>query len=173
MPDSLPLEVLGTFSAKEILAMHSPNMAPNFETIQPSLVQLNANAINIPTTGGYGTLGNLVLTIGCTAYQALSLGNIDHPPPAAPPAAPTFPQNSTEAQIYEARCTFYNIVRGFKLYHTLDAVLKQQLLTSIDEKYVKVEKNCNTGYARITIITLINHLVNTYVQITSDYLINN
>ena len=173
MPDSLSHKDFGTFSSKSILSMHSPNITLTFETIQPALVQLNTNATSIHTNGGDGTLGHLVLTIGWTAQQALRLGNIDHPIPAAPPAAPTFPQNSTGAQISEARRTFYNIVRGFKLYHTLDAVLKQQLLTSIDEKYVKVEKNCNTGYARINIITLINHLINTYVQITSDYLINN
>ena len=145
MPDSRSLEVIGTFSAKDILSMHSPNMAPTFETIQPALVQLNANAINIPTTGGYGTLGHLVLTIGRTAYQALSLGNVNHPPPAAPPAASTFPQNSTGVQISEARRTFDDTVRGFKLYHTVEAVLKQQLLTYIDDKYFKVHKNRNTG----------------------------
>ena len=133
MPDSLSLKFFGTFSAKAILSMHSPNIAPTFETIHPALVKLNTNATSIHMVGGDGKLGHLVLTIGRTAYQALSLGNIDHPPPAAPPAAPTFPQNSTEAQIYEARRTFYNIVRGFKLYHTLDAILKKQLLTRYAE----------------------------------------
>ena len=125
MPDSLSLKVLGTFSAKDIISMHFPNMAPTFETIQPALVQLNSNVISIPTTGGDGTLGHLVLTIGRTAYQALSLENIYHPPPAAPPSTPTFPQNSTGAQISETHRTFYDTVRGFKLYHTVDAVLKQ------------------------------------------------
>ena len=97
MPDSLSLEVLGTFYAKNILAMHSPNIAPTFETIQPSLVQLNANATSIPATGGDVTLGHLARTIGLTSYQDLSLGNVDHPPPEAPPAVPTFTQNSTGA----------------------------------------------------------------------------
>ena len=96
-------------------------------------------------TGGDGTLVHLVLTIGRTAYQALSLGNVNHPPPAAPPAASTFPQHSTGVQISEARRTFDNTVRGFKHYYTVDAVLKQQLLTSIEDKYVKVHKNRNTG----------------------------
>ena len=113
MPDSIPLEVLGTFSAKDILAMHSPNMAPNFETIQQALVQLNANVTSITMTGGDGTLGYLVLTMGRTSYQALSLGNVDHPPPAAPPAAPTFPQKSTGVQISEARRAFDDTVRCF------------------------------------------------------------
>ena len=173
MPDSLPLEVLGTFSAKEILAMHSPNMAPTFETIQPSLVQLNANATSIPMTGGDVTLGHIVLTICRTAYQSLILRNVNHPPPAAPPAAPTFRQNSTGAQISEARHAFDDTVCGFNLYHTVDAVLKQQLLTFIGDKYVKVHKNCNTGYACVTTRTLVKHLLHTYIQITPDDLINN
>ena len=127
MPDSLSLKVPRTFSAKDILSMHLPNMAPTCYTIQPALVQQNANATSISTTGGDGTLGDLVLTISRNAYQALSLGNVNQPPPAAPPAAPSFPQNSTGPQIYEARCTFVNTVFGFKLYHTVDAVLKQKL----------------------------------------------
>ena len=173
MPDSLSLEVLGTFSSKQILTMHSPNMSPTFETIQPALVQLNANTTSIPTTAGDGILGHLVVTIGRVAYQALSAGNADHPPPAAPPAAPTFPANSTGAQISEARRTFDDEVRSFKLYHSVDAVLKQQLLSSIDDKYVKVHKNRNTGYAHVTTQTLIEHLLQTYGRITPDDLINN
>ena len=132
-------------------------MAPTFDTIQPALVQLNSNATSIPTTGGDGTLWYLVLTIGRTDYQAQILGNVDHPPPAAPPSAPTFPQNSTSAQISEAHRTFDDTVCGFKLYHTVDALLKQQLLTSIDDDYVKVHKNRNTGYACVTTKTLIKN----------------
>ena len=91
----------------------------------------------------------------------------------APPAAPTFPQNSTGAQIYEAHRTFDDTVRGFKIYHTVDAVLKPQLLTSIDDNYVKFHQNRNTGYSRVTTRKLIEHLINTHGQITTDYLINN
>ena len=76
-------------------------------------------------------------------------------------------------QIYEARHTLDDTVRGFKLYHTVDTVLKQQFLTSIDDKSVKVHKNRNTGYARVTTRTLINHLLTTYGQIVPDNLINN
>ena len=113
MPDSLSLEVLGTFSAKDILFVHSSNMVPTFETIQPALVQINANATSIPTTEGDGILGHLVLTIGRAASKSLILGNVNHPPPAAPPAAPTFPQNSTGVQISEARRAFDDTVRCF------------------------------------------------------------
>ena len=52
-------------------------------------------------------------------------------------------------------------------------MLKQQLLASIDDKYVKVFKNRNTDYARVTTRTLIEHLLHTYGQITPDDLINN
>ena len=90
--------------------------------------------------------------------------------PAAPPAAPTFPANSTGAQISEARRTFSDEVRSFKIYHSFDAVLTQQLLTAIDDKYVKVHKNRNTGYARVTTRTLIENLLQTYGRITPDNL---
>ena len=51
-------------STKDILTRHYLNMAPNFDTIQPSLVQLNTNATIILTTGSDVTLGNLVITFG-------------------------------------------------------------------------------------------------------------
>ena len=105
--------------------MHSPNMAPTFETIQPALVQLNANATSIPATAVDGTLGHLVRTIVRTTYQYLSLGNVNHLPLADPPAAPNFPQKYTGTQIFEARRAFNDTVCAFKRYHTVDAVLKQ------------------------------------------------
>ena len=148
-------------------------MSPNFDTIQPALVQLNANATSIPTSGGNGELGHLVITIGWASYQALILGNVNHPPLAAPPAAPMFPQNSTGAQISEVRRTFDDTVHGFKLYHTVDAVLKQQILTSKGDKYVKVHKNRNTGYAHVTTRKLIEHLLKKYGHITPNDIINN
>ena len=116
--------------------MHSPNMVPTFDTIKPALVQINANATSSPTTASDGTVGHLVLAIVQVAYQALSVGNADYPPPFAPLVAPTFPANSTGAQISEARRTFDEEVRTFKIYHSVDAVLKQQLLSPIEDKSV-------------------------------------
>ena len=136
-------------------------------------MQLNSNTTSIPTTGGNDTLGHLVLTIGRTDYQNLSLNNVYHPPPEAPPDAPNFQPNSTGAQISETRRLFDNQGLIFKLYYTTDAVLKQQLLASVDEKYVKIHKNRNTSYARVTNCSLIEHLLTTYRRITPDNLIKN
>ena len=116
--------------------MHLPNMAPNFETIYSALVHINANTTIIPNTDVDRTLIHIILTIVQVAYQALSVGNADYPPPFAPLVAPTFPANSTGAQISEARRTFDEEVRTFKIYHSVDAVLKQQLLSPIEDKSV-------------------------------------
>ena len=153
--------------------MHSPNMVPTFETIKPALVQINANATSSPTTASDGTVGHLVLAIVQVAYQDLSFSKVNHPPPLAPLAVPNFPTNSTGAHISESWRTFDKKVRTFTLYHSVDSVLKQQLLSSIDDKYAKVHNNRNTGYTHVTTRTLIGYLLQTYGQITPNDLINN
>ena len=59
------------------------------------------------------------------------------------------------------------------LYHSVGAVINKQLLSSIGDKYFRVHKNQNSGYARVTTQNLIKYLLQTYDQITTDDLVNN
>ena len=72
------------FPHATIPPINAPNTEPTYETIHHALTQLNANATSIPSTGGDGILGHLVLTIGSAAYMTLSVGNVDPPPPPRP-----------------------------------------------------------------------------------------
>ena len=120
-----PNDVVNLFPHSTIRATHPPGQAPTYETIHSALSQLNANAASIPSNGGDGTLGHLVLTLGQATYQTLSIGHVDHPPPIAP-APLVIPQGTTAAMIAELRRDHDESKTTFKLYHTVDAALKSR-----------------------------------------------
>ena len=112
--------------------------------------KLNANAASIPTDGGDVLLGHLVLTVGDTAYATLSTGNVAHPSPPAPAAAPDIPPTATSALIAELQQQFTDSKDTFRTYYAVDAALKKQLLAATDEYQDLVKtlltcvlKNCN------------------------------
>ena len=167
-----PNDVVNLFPHSTIRATHPPGQAPTYETIHSALSQLNANAASIPSNGGDGTLGHLVLTLGQATYQTLSIGHVDHPPPIAP-APLVIPQGTTAAMIAELRRDHDESKTTFKLYHTVDAALKKQILEATEETYLISLKDHNTGFARVTTRTIIEHLYTNYGRIDADALTKN
>ena len=101
----------------------APN--PPYDSLHLAITQLNANAASISTDGGNGLLGHLVLTVGDTAYAALSTGNVAHPDPLAPAAAPDLPPITTSALIAELRQQFADSKSTFRTYYAVNAALKK------------------------------------------------
>ena len=62
---------------------------------------------------------------------------------------------------------------NFKLYHTVDAALKKQILEATEETYLISLKDHNTGFARVTTRTIIEHLYTNYGRIDADALTKN
>ena len=60
----------------------------------------------------------------------------------------------------------------FKLYHSVDAALKKQLLDATNETYLTSLKNRNTGFAMIS-TRLIEHLYVNYGRINVNMLTEN
>ena len=89
--DSRATDIVSTFPHAAILGTHAPGTEPTYDSLHLAITQLNANAASIPTDGGNGLLGHLVLTVGDTAYAALSTVNVAHPAPPDPAATPTIP----------------------------------------------------------------------------------
>jgi hypothetical protein len=58
----------------------------------------------------------------------------------------------------------------FQTYHAVDAVLKQLLLASTDERFVISLKDRTHGFALVATREIINHLQTTYGNITSEAL---
>ena len=154
---STSIDVVSMFPHSVILATHPPGQAPTYETLHPAFTQLNANAASIPSNGGDSILGHLVLTLGQAKYQTLSNGNVAYPPPVAPTPL-VIPQETSAAMISELRRNYDDAKATFKLYHSVDAALKKQLLDATNETYLTSLKDRNTGFAMISTRALIEHL---------------
>ena len=90
-------DIKGLFPHQKILRFHDVGTAPTYNTILPSLHQLNTNATSIGTLGRDGLLGHLVLTIGQTEYQELNLDGVPHEAPVRPPIEAVIPGGATQA----------------------------------------------------------------------------
>lgn len=165
--------ITGMFPHPTILQTHAPNMEPTYDSLHAAITQLNANAASVPTSGGDGILGHLVLTLGAAGYTAISINNVPHDPPVPPPAIPVIPGNATAALISELRTQHNDEKRHYKTYYAVDAALKQQLLQATDERFVVSLKHRTYGFALVRTRTIIAHLYTTYGTITSEELTQN
>ena len=156
--DSRATDIVSTFPHAAILATHATGTKPTYDSLHLAITQLNSNAASIPTDVGNGLLGHLVLTVGDTAYAALSTGNVAHPAPPALAAAPTIPPTATAALIAELRQQFTDRKVTFRTYYAVDATLKKQLLDATDERFVISLKDRTHGFALVLTRALISYL---------------
>jgi hypothetical protein len=120
------INVMSYFPYPVLLQSHAPGCDPNYESLQPFLSQLNANAASVPSTGGDGRLGHLFITIGDADYTQLSTGNVPFVPPANPgPFVPL--HGGTAAATSEHRAQYTEAQRIFGTYQSTEAALTQQI----------------------------------------------
>ena len=172
MSDATETSIYGMFPHSALLATHATGMEPTYESLHQSMTQLNANAASIPSSDGDGLLGHLVLTLGQTAYSAISAGNVAYPPPAPPPPVPDIPAAGaaapTAALLAEIRLQHTDAKKTFQKYYAVDAALKKLLLAATDERFVISLKDRTHGFALVRTRRLIDHLYTTYGNITSE-----
>jgi hypothetical protein len=161
------------FPHSNLLATHVTGMESTYNSLHLTVTQLNANAASVPSSGGDGLLGHIALTLGPTAYAAISLGNREYPAPIAPAATPIIPTAATAALISELRQQYTDEKRAFQTYYPVDAALKKQLLAATDERFVISLKDRTHGFALIRTRTFIRHLYDIYGNITSEDLSTN
>ena len=138
---------------------------PTYETITESIALLKANAASIQTELGGGRLGFLALTVSPAVYATLSATAFAvpaNPGPFPPPLA----GNPTGAQIQAANRNHVEALRIFRLYTNVQNALKQQLLTAVDDIYIRALRHRHTAYSNLTVAQLITHLYSTYGRVT-------
>jgi hypothetical protein len=166
------INVTSYFPYPVLLQTHAPGCDPTYETLQPFIEQLNANATSVPSTGGDGRLGHLFITIGDAAYTLLSNGNVPFVPPANPgPFVPL--HGGTAAATSEHRAQYTESQRLFSTYQGTDAALTQQILTATDPKFVSSLRHRTYGFATVSTRQLVEHLLTTYAKITANDLMLN
>ncbi len=145
---------------------------PTFESINSLHRILKANAASVPTALGGGVLGHLTLVLPANEYATLSATAF--PPPNNPGPTVVVPvAGGTAAQLATAERVHKELLRIWNLYHDTDKALKQQLLSTVENVYLRALSNRHTGYANITTLQLLQHLLRVHGRITAHDLEEN
>eukprot|EP00957_Ditylum_brightwellii_P165682 12612891-Ditylum_brightwellii.AAC.1 len=137
---------------------------PNFEFIRSVHKLLNQNATDV-LRGAYGnTLGLLGLTITRDSYRTLAGRDFVLP---TRPAAPALLPFASNVQVAEIMRVYKENVKQFNKYVATTKALKNQLLCAFDNDYFLSIYNQAKGYEESTVLQLLQHLYNTYGQLTS------
>jgi hypothetical protein len=110
-----------------------------YATVRKLQKELYANAKTIPSMLGGGHNGHLALVMTDAEYLVISAINYDKP--IHPGAQPVHQANVTAAQITEANCQYdASVLQQVALHVSVVNVLRQQILCTVDNKYLMGEK---------------------------------
>jgi hypothetical protein len=144
---------------------------PTYESIAEVQRNLTANAASVETTLGGGAFGYLALTVAPAVY--LTLAGVAFVPPVNPGGLPVIPLAATAAATNELVRQHGENKRVWLEYVNLGKALKQQLLTVVEDIYVRSLKHRTTGYANVSVWQMLAHLFATYGRVTPhDLLLN-
>ena len=144
---------------------------PTFETISEIHTKLKANASSVQSELGGGTHGLLGLTLQPGTYTVLT-GHVFQPPVNPGPVA-NVPPNQTGPQIANILRHHKDQLNLWRNYNATEQALKQQLISSIDDIYLKGVANRHTGFATVNLLRMLQHLYDTYGDITPTELEEN
>jgi hypothetical protein len=143
---------------------------PDYQTIHATRKFLQSNARAIDTHLDGGTLGQLGLIISDVSYP-----NIDPPTayaptlwetPNAPGRAPAT-MDGTASQISAACHLWEEDVQTYRTYTYVQQVLKKQIISVFEPMYLEILNDNIVGYANISARDMLDHIFETYINITA------
>jgi hypothetical protein len=150
-----------------------PPTRPTAATLALLQQELNANAIAVASSRGDGLLGHYRLVVDDAAYTAAAANNAIFAPPANPGIQPIHARAATPAEITETNRQYLANQREFTVYTTTEAQLKRLILTAVPPTFTNALKDRTLGFANVTTLAIITHLIATYGTITTDDLDKN
>jgi hypothetical protein len=143
---------------------------PDYQTIHATRKFLQANSRAIETHLGGGTLGQLGLIISDASY-AMIYPKTDSGPTlwTTPPAPGRAPANmdGTAAQISAARHIWEEDIQTYRTYTSVQQSLKKQIISVFEPIYLDILNDNMMGYANTTARDMLDHLFETYGNITA------
>jgi hypothetical protein len=143
---------------------------PDYQTINATRKFLQANSRAIDTHLGRGTLGHLGLIISDASYAMIALTTADAPTfwvtPNSPGRAPAT-ADGTSAQISAASHVWEEDVQNYRTYTSVQQALKKQIIGIFEPMYLEILNDNMVGYANISARDMLDHLFETYGNITS------
>jgi hypothetical protein len=143
---------------------------PDYQTIHSTRKFLQANSRAIDTHLGGGTLGHLCLIISDASYAIFDPPTDEEPTlwvtPNAPGRAPAT-TDGTAAQISTARHQWEEDVQTYRTYTSVQQALKKQIISVFEPKYLDILNDNMVGYANVSARYMLDHLFDTYGNITA------
>jgi hypothetical protein len=143
---------------------------PDYQTIHATRKFLQANSPAINTHFGGGTLGHVGLVISDTSYAMISPATDAGPTLWITPQAPGWaPANTdgTAAQISAARHQWEEDVQTYRTCTSVQQALKKQITSVFEPMYLDILNDNMVGYVNISSRDMLDHLFNTYGNITA------
>jgi hypothetical protein len=146
---------------------------PDNQTIHAIRKFLQANSRAIDTHVGGGTLGHLGLIMSDASYAMISPTTDAGPTlwiiPQAPGRAPSN-TDGTAAQITAARHIWEEDVQTYRTCTSVQQALKEQIISVCEPMYLDILNDNMVGYANISARDMMDHLFDTYGNITAVHL---
>jgi hypothetical protein len=143
---------------------------PDYQTIHATIKFLQANSRAIDTHLGGGTLGHLGLIISDAAYAMIAPTTNEEPPlwvtPNAPGRAPA-ETDGTAAQISAARHQWEEDFQTYRTCTSVQQALKTQIISVFEPMYLDILNDNMVGYSNISARGMLDHLFETYGNITT------
>jgi hypothetical protein len=143
---------------------------PDYQTIHATIKFLQANSRAIDTHLGGGTLGHLGLIISDASYVMISPKTDAGPTLWATPQAPgRAPANTdrTAVQISAARHIWEEDVKTHRTCTSMQQALKKKIISVFEPMYLEICNDNMVGYANISARDMLDHLFETYGNITA------
>ena len=137
---------------------------PNYESLKTLKDQLKANAASIPTTLGGGNHGYLGLIFSPAAYATIAATHFIEP--IYPGQHPNIPAGTSPANTSTIIRRHTEDLRQWREFKNVNTALKNQLLSALDDIYIRALKDSHVGYMNQSIRTILQHLFDNYGNIT-------
>lgn len=144
---------------------------PTQQTLEILHREISTNAIAVPTKRGDSSYGHFIL-VTTPANYTLVTGQA-FVVPLNPGIAPVHLPGATGNQINETNRQFLSDDKEYTLYANAEAALKKLLLQAVPDTFTEILSDRVLGYARVSCLTILNHLDTKYGIITEDDLKNN
>ena len=137
---------------------------PNYASLKNLKDQLKANAASIPTTLGGSNHSYLGLILSPSSYATIATTSFQEP--NYPGQHPTIPAGTNAATISAIIRHHTEDLQQWRECKNVITALKNQLLSAIDNIYVRALKDCHVGYMNQPIHAILHHLFENYGNIT-------
>jgi hypothetical protein len=162
--------VRAAFPIVRLATVATATIPPNFTSLDKLQIQLNENAMSVPSTGGNGALGLLSLVM-TDAELALLDNYVAFVPPVNPPDLPVlqgdWDEHAQQMREHKVQQELY------QQYIATRAALLFQMTEVIPDIYLRSLRHPRLGYANTTPIALLAMLWENYGRITPRELDDN